>query len=57
MNRLIDALFFLMVTFGTGYALQKAVLHVRKAVMIEVHKGLPKMQSFTEKMTGKKSLF
>ena len=49
MNRLIDALFFLMFTFGTGYALQKAVLHIRKAVIIEVHKGLPKMQTLYRK--------
>ena len=57
MNRFIDALFALMILFGSGYALKKAVIHVRNAVIVKVHKGLPKMQPFTEKMTGKKSLF
>ena len=57
MNRLVDILFFLAFVFGSGYGLQKAVIYVRNAVLVEVHKGLPPMQPFTEKMTGKKSLF
>ena len=55
MNRFVDFLFFIMIVLGGAYGLKKALIHVRNAVLIEVHKGLPPMLPFTEKMTGKKS--
>ena len=57
MNRFIDFLFFIMLTLGGIYGLPKALFHVRNAVMKEVHKGLPPLLPFTEKMTGQKSPF
>ena len=57
MNRFIDFLFFIVITLGGAYGLKKALFHVRNAVLIEVHKGLPPLLPFTEKLTGKKFPF
>ena len=57
MNRFIDILFFLMLTFGGFYGLKKTLVHIRNTCLIEVHKGLMPLGPFMEKMTGKKSPF
>ena len=54
MDRFVDFIFFIMIVLGGAYGVKKALFHVRNAVLLEVHKGLPPLLPFTEKMTGKK---
>ena len=55
---LTDMAFFIFTTggiiFGSYHGLGKIYEAVKKETLIEVQKGLPKMEPFAEKMTGKK---
>ena len=53
MKFLSDLAFALMVFYGSVFALRKAHNYFEYKVLSTIQKGLPKMQPFTEKMTGK----
>jgi hypothetical protein len=58
MEKLIDgiltAAYFLMITFGAGYTLQKAHNWMRYAALEKVATGLGSLEKSTQTMTGGK---
>ncbi len=55
---LTDLAFFVLTTggllFGSYHSLGKILDVVKKETLMEVQKGLPKMEPFAQKLTGKK---
>jgi len=54
MSALKDLFAALLLLAGSGWALEKTYIEVRKAALIKAHQGLPSLTNFTQRLTCSK---
>ncbi len=54
MKAVIDSIVGILMLLGLGAGLHSAYSSIQKEALLRVHKGLPSLEKYTQKLTGTK---